>query len=221
MEISSKIIKEIKEEAKKYFKGAKGCHDWTHVERVRTLALKIGKKEKASLDILEIAAYLHDICRKKEIKKKGGFCHAEEGAELSRKILNKYDLGGDKIDNIFHCILTHRYRNSHTPKTIEAKVLYDSDKIDSLGAVGLSRIFLFAGHSGSGNLYTGNEERLAKDGHNYSYTTEDSAFLEYEVRLKNLYKKMLTSTGGKIARNRCLFMEKFFKQFWQEVEGKK
>ncbi|PIZ68623.1 MAG: phosphohydrolase, partial [Candidatus Portnoybacteria bacterium CG_4_10_14_0_2_um_filter_44_20] len=57
------MIKQIESEAKKYFEKASGCHDWTHVERVRNLALKIGRKEKADLGILEIAALLHDICK--------------------------------------------------------------------------------------------------------------------------------------------------------------
>jgi len=221
MNIDNKVIKKIELEAKKYFIGANGCHDWTHVERVRTLALKIGKIEKAQPDVLEIASLLHDIGRKEEMKVKGIFCHAEKGAELSRKILKKYKIDNEKIENIVHSVITHRYRNSHIPKTIEAKVLYDADKLDSLGAVGISRIFLFAGHSGSNTLYTGNEKRLAKEKKNYSYTKEDSAFLEYEVKLKYIYKKMLTPAGKTMAKERDEFMKEYFKQFWKEVNGLK
>ena len=89
MRINRKVIKQIEQEAKKYFKDASGCHDWTHVERVETLALWIGKKEKADLDILEIAAILHDIGRKKEMENKGKFCHAAEGVKLAKDILSK------------------------------------------------------------------------------------------------------------------------------------
>ncbi len=221
MKISKKIIKKVEQEAKKYFKNASGCHDWTHVERVRTLALEIGKKEKADLEVLEIASFLHDIGRKKEMRNKGKFCHAENGEKIAKKILKNYGIEEEKAKNILHCIITHRFRNSHKPKTIEAKVLYDADKLDSIGAVGIARDFLFAGNAGSNTLYTGNEKRLAELGKDYSYTNEDSAFLEYEIKLKHIKNKVLTKEGKRMAKSRDNYMNEYFKRFWQEVEGKK
>lgn len=217
--IKKAIKKAIKKEAVVFFKDAGGCHDWTHVERVANLALKIGRKEKADLDILEIAALLHDIGRKEEMKSKGKFCHAEKGAELARIILKKHKLDKTDIEDILHCIITHRYRNSHEPKTIEAKVLFDADKLDSIGAIGIGRIFLFAGNAGSNNLYTGNEKRLSKQKKDHSYTKEDSAILEYEIKLKKIKDKMLTATGKKVAQARHDFMEEYFDRFWQEAKG--
>ena len=223
MKISKKVILEIEQEAKQYFVGASGCHDWTHVDRVRNLALRIGKKEGADTSILEIAALLHDIGRKKEMKNKGGFCHAEHGAEIAKDLLKKYNFNKEVMENILHCIISHRFRNNHVPSTIEAKCLFDADKLDSIGAIGIARDFLFAGGAGSNNLYTGNEKRLAKedDKHKYSYTKEDSAVLEYEIKLKHIKNKVLTKTGKKFAKERDEFMKNYFKQFWLEVAGKK
>ena len=85
--IKKEIIEKIKKEAQRFFKDAKGCHDWLHVERVHNLALAISKKEKSRKDILEVAAYLHDIGRQEEMKSQGKFCHAEYGSELAREIL--------------------------------------------------------------------------------------------------------------------------------------
>lgn len=219
--MKKKLISEIEKEAKKFFKGASSCHDWTHVERVRDLTLRIGKKEKADLEIIEIAALLHDIGRKKEMKERGLFCHAEHGAKIAKKILQKYKFAANNIANIVQCIESHRYRNDKIPKTIEAKVLFDADKLDSIGAVGIARDFLFAGNAGSNTLYTRNEKRLAKSEKNYSYTKEDSAVLEYEIKLKHIKDKMLTKTGKEIARERSRYMDDFFKRFWEEIEGKK
>ena len=215
--ITERIISQIEEEAKKYFKNANGCHDWSHVERVRMLALKLGKKEGANLQILEIAALLHDIGRKQEMKSKGNFCHAEIGVKKAEMILKKYKFNNQITENILHCILTHRYRNNNIPKTIEAKVLFDADKIDSIGAVGIARNFLFAGNSGSNMLYTGNEQCLAKRGKNYSYTKEDSCLLEYEVRLKYIKNKLLTKSGKEISKDRDKFTKEFFKRFKDEI----
>jgi uncharacterized protein len=221
MKITKKIIAELEIEAKKFFKEASGCHDWSHVERVKKMALHIGKIEKADLAILEVAVLLHDIGRKEEMKAKGLFCHAEAGAKTARKILEKYCFEKNQIENIVHCIETHRYRNSFVPETIEAKILFDADKIDSLGAIGIGRIFLFAGSMGSGCLYTGNEKKLAKKARDFSYTKEDSAVLEYEFKLKNIKNKMLTQTGKDISKQRSDFMEQYFEQFWKEVKGLK
>jgi uncharacterized protein len=221
MPINNNLIQQIGLEAKKHFQGASGCHDWTHVERVKKLSLYIGGLEKADLNILEIAVLLHDIGRKEEIKSKGLFCHAEKGAETAKRILEKYNVDQKTIDSVGHCIKSHRFRNNNVPETIEAKVLFDADKLDSIGAVGIARDFLFAGNAGSGNLYTGNEKEISRSGKDHSFGSEDSAILEYEIKLKHIKDKMMTSTGKRIAEERHRFMEVFFERFWEEVDGKK
>lgn len=213
-------MKKIESAAKGFFEGASGCHDWKHVERVRSLALRIAKEEKADREVVEAAVLLHDIGRKEEMESRGAICHAEKGAIMARDILEKLGIDQVSIEAIMYGVRSHRYRKGNIPETLEAKVLFDADKLDSIGAIGIARDFLFAGNAGSGNLYTGNERRLAKTGKDYSYTQEDSAILEYEVKLKFVAGKMLTKTGKKIARDRHLYMRRFFDRFWKEVEGK-
>jgi uncharacterized protein len=218
MKINKIITSQIKLEAKKYFADADGCHDWSHVERVNNLAMNIGRREKADLSVLTLAVLLHDIGRKEETESKGKFCHAEKGAELAKKILQKYKINQDLEDNILHCIISHRYRNHHIPTTIEAKVLFDADKIDSIGAVGIGRDFLFAGYLQNA-LYTGHEKGLVKTKNDYAYTKEDTAIMEYEFKLKKIKDKMLTKTGKAIALKRHDFMVLYFKKFWRETSG--
>ena len=124
-------------------------------------------------------------------------------------------------DKIVYCIGTHRKRGKAKLESLEARVLCDADKLDSIGAIGVARDFLFAGNSGSGYLYTGNEKKLSRSGKDYGYTEEDSAILEYETQLKFIKKKMLTKTGKVIAEERDEYMKNFFKRFWLEVSGKK
>ena len=135
--------------AQNHFEDAKYSHDWEHTERVYKLCMHIGAIEGADLDVLAISAFLHDIGRTHQDKAKGSICHAEKGAALARKMLKKYPIPPEKKENIIHCILTHRYRNSHVPQTIEAKVLFDADKLDAIGAVGIARAYLFAGEVGA------------------------------------------------------------------------
>jgi uncharacterized protein len=213
------LIEAIEAEAKKYFVDASGCHDWTHVERVRVLAGRIARAEGADRFVVEVAVLLHDIAKNEEMRAKGGFCHAEEGAKRARTILEGLGVGPETVDHIVACIGTHRKRKGAEPESPEAKILFDADKLDSIGAVGVARDFFFAGMIGVTKLYAENEAEHAKDPKKYEYTEDDTAILEYETHLKGIKDRMLTKTGKAIARERSDFMKDFFSQFWKEVKG--
>jgi uncharacterized protein len=208
------IISKIEEEAKEFFEGADGCHDWTHVERVRNLALRIGRKEKADLFVLEIAALLHDVKKKDEMKAKGLFCHAERSAKKAENILEKYDLDKKVVDNIVHSIEAHRFRNEIIPRTIEARSLYDADKLDSIGAVGIGRDFLFAGEIGAKFHDPNIDIKNTKE-----YSKDDTAYREFLVKLSKIKDKIITSEGKRIAKERHRYMVEFFERLNKEVKG--
>jgi len=128
-----------------YFEKCNPAHDVSHTDRVLNLALKIGEKEGADLEILKIACLLHDVARHEQDDSKGVICHAERGGEMAREILGELNYSEDKIGKVVHCIETHRFRKGHAPESIEAKVLYDSDKLDGIGAIGIGRSFSFSG----------------------------------------------------------------------------
>lgn len=209
-----KNFEKIQKEAGRYFSGAKGSHDWEHTKRVFKLALHIGRKEKADLEIVRIAAMLHDIGRKKQDEKVGEICHAELGGKMTRKILKKYDFKSEFVEAVTHCIESHRFRGKNIPKTKEAKVLYDADKLDAIGAVGIGRAFLFAGEVGA-KLHDPNVD-IEKTG---EYSKDDTAYREFLVKLKNIKDKMLTKEGKRIAKERHEFMVEFFSRLNKEVEG--
>jgi len=208
------FIENIKTEAKSYFTNARGSHDWDHTERVYNLCLRIGKKEDADLEILKLAAILHDIGREEEDKSNGKICHAEKGAVLARKLLRKNNLDKEKIDEICHCIGCHRFRKNNASKTKEAKILFDADKLDSIGAVGIGRTFLFAGEVGA-RLH--NKDINIKK--TKPYTIEDTGYREFMVTLRKIKDRMLTREGQRIAEKRHKFMVKFFDRLNKEVDG--
>ena len=214
MDKRKEIIKKIEKEAKKYFSGADGCHDWTHVERVRNLALRIGKKEKADLFVLEIAALLHDIKKKDEMKAKGLLCHAEHGGKAARKILKKYSLKKEIVENIVHSVEAHRYRNNIFPSTVEAKALFDADKLDSIGAVGIGRDFLFAGEIGAKFHDPNVDIKKTKE-----YSKDDTAYREFLVKLSKIKDQIITKEGKRIAKERHKYIVEFFERLNKEVKG--
>lgn len=208
-------FKEIKKEIKKYFKKTRGSHDWSHVERVYKLSLKIGKKEKADLETLKLAAILHDVGRKHQDEVNGKIDHAEIGARLTREILEKYKFGKEKIEKIIHCIETNRFRGNKKPKSKEAKILFDADKLDAIGAIGIGRAFLFAGEIGA-KLHNKN----LKIEKTKEYSKEDTAYREFMVKLRKIAGRMFTKEGKRIAKERHKFMVNFFDRLNKEVDGK-
>jgi uncharacterized protein len=209
------LISKIREEAKVSLSSTRGCHDWGHTERVLCLCMHIGRKERADLEILEIATLLHDIAREEEFKSNGAICHAERGAEMARDILKRHNLSDDKIDRIVHCIESHRFRKEKRPNSLEAKILFDADKLDSIGAVGAGRAFLFAGSVGA-KLHNHKVKDIEKT---EAYSEEDTAYREFMVKLRKVKDKMLTEEGKRIAEGRHEFMVGFFDRMNKEVDG--
>ena len=209
------LFEKIKEEAKTYFKNAKGSHDWSHVERVYNLALRIGKKENADLEVIKLAAILHDIGRKIEDETNGKIDHAEIGAKMAKEILEKYNVEKEKIEKVVYCIQTHRFRKNKRPETKEAKVLFDADKLDSIGAIGIGRAFLFAGEIGAKFYDKDVDIKKIKE-----YSRDATVYREYMVKLRKIKNKMFTKEGKRIAEERHRFMVEFFKRLDKEVKGK-
>ena len=178
------------------------------------LCRHIGRAEKADLEVLEIAAYLHDIGRPYEDQSRGMVCHAEKGADIAQEWLAKYLIRDEQKANIIHCIRSHRFRGNHHPQTLEAKVLFDADKLDAIGAVGIARAFLFAGEVGA-KLH--NPDIVPED--TKPYTEDDTGYREYKLKLSRIKDRMLTSEGRHMALERHAFMEIFFQRFSEEYKG--
>jgi uncharacterized protein len=204
----------VRGEAERRFRDARGSHDWDHTERVLRLCLRIGLKEKADLGILKLAAVLHDIGRAEEDRTNGRVCHSEAGARLAEGILRAEGVAETRIARIVHCIETHRFRKGAAPATLEAKVLFDADKLDSIGAVGIGRAFLFAGEVGARMHNKGTD--LAKT---EPYTKEDTAYREFMVKLRHVKGRIHTREGKRIAAERHRFMVAFFNRLDRETSG--
>ena len=163
-----------------------------------------------------MAAYLHDIARGCQDDSNGAVCHAEEGARMAAPIVAGLALTENQKENVLHCIRTHRFRGDRQPQTPEARVLFDADKLDAIGAVGVARAFLFAGELGARLHNT--EGNLADT---LPYSSEDTGYREYKLKLCKIKDRMQTRAGLKLANERHAFMEDFFKRFIDENEGKR
>jgi len=210
------VIEEARVFSKSCADGSRGSHDWGHTQRVLALCLRIGSAEGADLDVLTLAALLHDIGRSAEDSSKGLVCHAAKGAEMAWGFLEGRIRRAEILENIIHCIRTHRYRGGDAPETLEARVLFDADKLDAIGAVGIGRAFQFAGEVGA-TLHNPFAELEKTE----PYSREDTAYREYHLKLSRIRERMLTVEGRRLADERHAFMEAFFNRFLDEVAGGK
>ncbi len=226
MEKKYQKIKEIVE--KELFCSA---HNIEHVMRVYNLCLYLAKDELAiNLDILKTAALLHDIARVKEDQDNSGDTdHAILGAEMAEKILKDLGYPQKKIEEVKYCIITHRFRSvrsGNAPKTREAKILFDADKLDVLGSIGIARSFIIAGQYGE-KLYSDvpiNEyiKKNLVDGKingRIKKMSEHAPNIEFETKFKYIPGKLYTQKAKKIAMKRMEFMKHFFERLTKEING--
>ncbi len=214
-DLEERILKESTAFARKRMSGLRPSHGWDHVERVRSLARAIQAAEGADPFIVELASLLHDIGRGEEDSSRGEICHAETGAAAAFEFLIAQGLDEQRCRHAAECIRAHRFRNEVSPQSIEAKVLHDADKLDSIGAVGIGRAFLFAGEVGA-RLHNGDVDPAFTK----AYSGEDTAYREYCVKLRRIREGMLTREGRRIAEARHEFMEAFFDRLQAEFDGK-
>lgn len=211
------IYDSLYDEVQQRFGDSGGCHDFDHTLRVVRNAMLLCKElPDADRQIVLLAALLHDIARAEEDACKGSADHAELGAAMVPALLEPYGVEPERIRQVAEAVRTHRYRGTNRPASLEAEIVYDADKLDSLGAVGIGRSFLFAGKEGA-RLHNDARTALASA----PYSREDTAYREYLVKLRKLPMAMLTRPAWKIANERAEFMKQFFKVLDQETDHRR
>jgi len=205
------------DQAQQYYDNNDSAHSFEHVKRVVAIARRIAEAEGADLRIVQSAALLHDIGRAEQSRT--GVCHAEVGARRAREILQGYPV--EFVEAVVHAISAHRYRDKqNVPQSLEAKVLFDADKLDALGAIGVGRAYAMAGQRGQklwSPLHTAAADDLSSA---IAGQPEDhTPVQEYLFKLRYLRETMFTATGRRLAADRHAFMVSFFERLDREVYG--
>lgn len=171
-------------------------HGFSHVERVFNLCLQLGKELGADLFLLQIAAFLHDIGRKKEKGDALKRNHADISAEMALEFLKSkdFDLSEVEIESIIHCIRSHSFSNNSKPKTLEAKILSDADKLDALGAIGLYRTIGFTVQN------QGGIDLVIQHLENKIMLLKDQLYLDISKRIAESRNKIILEFYNKIKK---------------------
>ena len=189
-----------------------GAHDTGHIYRVLDYALDISEQYTVDLDVLAAAALLHDIGRGAQFRDPS-LDHAAVGSVMAYTFLTGSGWKADKAEHVKKCISTHRDRKNSQPESMEAKILFDADKLDATGAVGIARTLAYIGIVGE-PLYT-----VGSDGEILDGTGEDapSFFQEYHFKLKHICDGFYTERAKEIAAGRNETAQRFYAAMLQEV----
>ena len=191
------------------------AHDKEHVYRVLYTALQLAKTESGvDYDVLIAACLLHDVGRKEQFANPS-LCHAEVGGDKAYGFLVEKGFAPEFAERVKRCIVTHRFRKNNPPQSIEAKLLFDADKIDTVGALGIARSLQYSGMMNE-PLYTKKPDGTVSDGTNDS---ESSFFGEYKFKLVNVYSRFYTESGRQLALSRQSASEDFYNALLAECSA--
>jgi uncharacterized protein len=174
------------------------AHDTEHVYRVLNYALDIARHEpEADVDLLTAACLLHDIGRAEQFADPS-VDHAACGAEKARRWLAANGRSERFSAEAGECIRTHRFRSDSPPRSVEAKILFDADKLEACGAMGIARTLAYKALVAE-PLYA-----LAGPGEVSDGTSggERSFLHEYKFKLEKLYDMFYTERGAELAAKR-------------------
>lgn len=210
IDLLEKTLLYIKERFQDDYSG----HDYYHSVRVYKLATSICKGENADLEIVQLAALLHDI---DDYKVFGGNVGASSNA---KGFLMRNNIDDTKIKAICEIIETISFKGTDTqiPKSLEGKIVQDADRLDAIGAIGIARTFAYGG-SKNRSMHIPNEkprEYMNAEEYTKSNGTTINHFYEKLLKLKDL---MNTETAKTLAESRHKYMENFLNEFLNEWEG--
>lgn len=203
------------EMARAWYSASDPVHGFDHIMRVYRMAEKIALAEGADLEIVRAAALLHDAEGSNPLDKAQRKQHHHASAAFAGEILLPEGWDAQRIAAVQHCIRAHRFRDESEPsQTLEAQVIFDADKLDAIGAIGLARLIAFVSQTGQ-PLYALPSAQFIETGKKEPGEIH-SAYHEYIFKLGKLKERMFTATGKAIAQKRSDVLETFFTQLIAE-----
>ena len=191
-------------------------HEMSHIERVESTCMLIQSEEGGDLQIIRLAALLHDVGVVKEHREGGD--HAVHSAEIAYDLLMKEGVESSVIDHVVSCIRTHRFSRGHKAGSLEGQILQDADRIDALGAIGIFRAVMSMGALRSLKHSSGIEKSSSRN----AYAADPlDGFAEYmEMKPFKIMGGLNTTTAKRIAADRLRIMHQYLDALEVETSNK-
>jgi uncharacterized protein len=206
------------EQARAWYTDSDPVHDFEHVLRVYRMAERLAEAEGADLEIVRAAALLHDA----EGATPGHASrvdHHHASAGFAAQVLAEEGWVAERIEAVQHCIRAHRYRGTETPRTLEARILFDADKLDVLGAIGVARVIGYATLAKT-PWYVPPSQQFLETGREVEGEAH-SAYHEHLFKLRKVRDRMFTATARSIAEERLQYLDEYFFRLIDEWNGRR
>lgn len=197
------------------------AHDYDHLVRVIVIAETIQKREGGDLPTIWAAVAFHDIGQERE--RRHGGDHALIGAEMAADALSNTPFPQHAIPEVQQAIRDHRMTGATIPQSLEGRILYDADKIDCLGAIGIGRLYCITGRYNQ-KIYSPVPSDIVEPVdplivRRLRRHADYSPSIEFQLLFQDLPARMTTTTGRELAMERYRYMADFFKRLQWEAEG--
>ena len=209
------------ETARSWYPEVDPVHGFDHILRVYHMAEKLTITEGADLEIVRAAALLHDAQGSQtEGGEEGRQDHHHTSSQFAAQVLQAEGWSPDRIEAVQHCIRAHRFRdNTESPQTIEAKIIFDADKLDVIGAIGVARTIAFDVVVNQ-PIYVEPSSRFIETGEKESGEPH-SSYHEYLFKLSKIKDLLFTASARELAEDRHRFMAEYFSRLGAEERGEK
>jgi uncharacterized protein len=205
------------EQARAYYQGADPVHDFDHVCRVLALAERIGRAAAADLEVLRAAALLHDAAGAAPGETQDRAEHHEASARFAAQVLADEGWPPERAEAVLHCIRAHRYRGTEAPRSLEAQILFDCDKLDVLGAIGVARAMAYAALAGQ-PLAGEPSERFRATGEKEPGEPH-TPYHEFLFKLSRVKDRLHTAAARALAEERHAYLADYFERLRRETAG--
>ncbi len=211
------MVNNALEYIKEIFSGDSGGHNYYHTVRVYKIATEIAKQEYADVNIVQLAALLHDV----DDKKISPETHATKKNAVDFMTANGVD--ADIINIVCKIIdeVSFAGTDSVVPSTIEGKCVQDADRLDAIGAIGIARTFAYGGSRGRKIYDPDIKPRIGMSKEEYQKNMNSTSINHFYEKLLLLKDMMNTTAGKKLAEHRQAVMQEFLNEFMAEWKGEK
>lgn len=187
------------------------AHDISHIQRVVQNTLRLTQAENGNPAITVPAAWLHDcvsVAKDSPLRKQASSLAAREAV----RFLESIDYPAELLEPIHHAIEAHSFSANIETGTLEARIVQDADRLEAVGAIGITRCFLTGGSMGT-PLYD------PADPFAESRTPDDRRYTldHFYCKLLGLAATMKTKAGRTEAGKRTAYMKAFLQQLGSEI----
>ena len=206
------VFAHAREFVERLFEGDSGGHDIWHTVRVHDLAVTICREEGGDMDVVRLAALLHDADDRK--------LFGDNGYANARGFMESEGVPEDIRERVVHAISQVSFKGTDTmvPDTVEGMVVQDADRMDAIGAIGIARAFAYGGSRGRAMHIPGEGPRIGMDAEEY-HSNVGTTVNHFHEKLLLLKDMMNTETARRMAGDRHEYMVAFLDEFMAEWDG--